>query len=140
MTMPKSLSPEEQANLDERLIDAAKNGHTETVKALLAAGASVHVWNDYALHWAAFRGHTETVKVLAKHIFVPDPWRGKSRAEIEAAATALYNKVKTDNPEPERLRQAGTILIDCALTCWEHVRPAPPKLRISPLPAQPRAL
>jgi hypothetical protein len=43
---------------------ASHNGHTETVKVLLAAGADVHADNDYALQWACENGHTETVKVL----------------------------------------------------------------------------
>jgi ankyrin repeat protein len=164
------MTPDEQEKLDSLLIDAAWDGHTETVRMLLAAGADMHAWNDFALRFAAHNGHTETVKallaaganvhamddyalchaammghtetarVLAKHIFAPDSWRGKSRAEIEAGATALYDKIKDDNPSPESLREAATILADCAIDCWHQVRPAPPKLQVSPLPAQPRPL
>src|ERR1039457_750171 len=137
---PKQLSPEEQEELDGRLIDAAWTGGTETVEALLAVGADVHARDDYALRWAAYRGRTQTVQILARHIFAPDFWRGKNRAEIEAEAEALYNKIKADHPQPECLHMAGTILADTALTCWEQVRPPPPKLTISPLPAQPRPL
>jgi hypothetical protein len=167
---PKQLSPEEQEELDGRLIDAAWTGGTETVEALLAVGADVHARDDYALREAAYRGHadtvrlllgsgadahakddealrwaayggrTQTVQILARHIFAPDFWRGKNRAEIEAEAEALYNKIKADHPQPECLHMAGTILADTALTCWEQVRPPPPKLTISPLPAQPRPL
>jgi hypothetical protein len=132
------------ADDDLVLCMAAYWGHAETVTALLAAGANVHADNDKALFYAARDGHAETVKVLVKHIFAPESWRGKSRALIEAQATALYNSIKADNPQnpikPERLRQAGSILLDCALRCWEQVRPAPPKLNISPLAAQPRPL
>src|ERR1039457_1743237 len=117
---------------------ATENGRTETVKTLLAAGANVHARDDWALCLAEFYGHMETVRVLARHIFAPDSWRGKRRAAIEAHANSLYDKIKAQNIQPERLREAGTILIDSALTCWEQVRPAPPKLTISPLPAQPR--
>lgn len=164
---PQKLSPGEQWDLESRLTDAARYGHTEivqtvlaasvnvhvrddlalclaaafghtqTVRALLLAGADVHVREDYALRWAACGGHTGTVPVLARHIFAPASWQGKNRAEIEAYANALYDKIKGDNPPPERLRQAGAILIDSALCCWEQVRPAPPKIQISPLPAQP---
>jgi len=162
------MTPKEQEDLDHRLIDAAWNGRTETVKALLAHGANayadndyalcltawnshtetvevllangadVHARNDLALRWAAFNGHTETVQALARRIFAPDSWRGKKRTEIEAYATALYTKIESHNPQSEHLRQAGSILVDCALTCWEQVRPAPPRLTISLLPAQPR--
>jgi|CZKX01.1.fsa_nt_gi hypothetical protein len=121
---------------------AALCGHTETVKVLLANGASVRFLDDEALRRATSNGHTETVQVLARHIFAPESWRGKSRAEIEAGASALYDKIKADIPsnpiKPEYLRQAASILRDCALDCWFQVRPAPPKIQISPFPAQPR--
>jgi ankyrin repeat protein len=119
---------------------AAGHGHTEAVKILLSAGSDVHAGDDEALRFAAYNDNAETVQVLTNHIFAPDAWRGKSRAEIEAEANALYNKIKADNPQPDRLRTAGAILLDCGLTCWEQVRPAPPKIQISPLPAQPRPL
>jgi hypothetical protein len=82
------------------------------------------------------------VQSLVSHIFAPESWRGKSRAEIEQQATALYNKITAFSQpiEPERLQQARTILTDTAIECWHQVRPAPPKIQISPLPAQPRAL
>jgi ankyrin repeat protein len=123
---------------DGALRVAVDNGHTETVKALIASGADVHAEDDWALRLAAFNSHLETVQALAKHIFAPDAWRGKSRAEIEAHATALYDKIEAENPQPDRLQKAATILADCAIDCWHQVRPPPPKLQISPLPAQPR--
>ena len=117
---------------------AAWQGHTVTVKVLLAAGADVHAEDDYALRDAACNGQTQTVTVLAAHIFAPDSWHGKSRAEIEAGARALYGKIEGENPQRERLQKAASIIADCAIDCWHQVRPAPPKLNISPLPAQPR--
>ena len=126
------------AGSDYALWWASSNGHAETAKVLLAAGADVHAWDDGALCSAVWFDHTDTVQILAAHIFAPDSWRGKSRAEIEALANSLYDKIKTQDPEPEDLRQAGAILIDHALRCWEQVRPALPKIQISPLPAQPR--
>jgi hypothetical protein len=138
---PKTLSPEKQKKLNCLLMVASWTGKpTDTVKALLAAGADVHADNDWALREAAYYGYTETVRVLVQHIFAPDSWRGKNRTEIESAANALYNKIEADNPQPDHLRRAGSILLDCALCCWEQVRPAPPKIQISPLPAQPRPL
>jgi hypothetical protein len=145
MTIQKELSPEEQNKLDSRLISAALNGNTQMVRTLLSAGADVHAHDDWALCVAAYDGHTDTVKALVAHIFAPDSWHGKSRAEIEAHATALYGKIKTYIPwnpiTPERLQQAATLLADSAIACWHQVRPPPPPgFKISPLPAQPRAL
>jgi hypothetical protein len=152
---------------------AAENGHTETVKALLACDADVHALEDYAVRWAAYFAHTETVqvllaagadvsargyralcwaagegrmemvRVLTKHIFSADSWRGKSRTDIETLADTIYGKLEayaSPHIAPEYLRETGHILIDCAIRCWEQVRPAPPKLRIGLNPAQPRPL
>jgi len=130
------------ADGDKALYFAVFNNHTETMKALLASGADAHAGNDNALYWATENDHMETVEVLARHIFAPDSWRGKNRAAIEAQANALYDRMKVDiflHPiKPEHLRKTGTILFDRAMKCWEQVRPAPPKIKISPLPAQPR--
>ena len=40
----------------------------------------------------------------------------------------------------EQLRLARLELFDAAMTCWEHVRPDPPKINISDVPAKGRAL
>jgi peptidoglycan hydrolase-like amidase len=49
---------------DAALVLAAENGETDTVRALLDAGANVRAVDDLALWLAAKNGHTETVKVL----------------------------------------------------------------------------
>src|ERR1039458_1920882 len=136
---------DEHAKDDLALRLAAENGYTEIVQALLAAGADVHAQDDDALCEATLDGHTEIVQLLVRHIFAPDSWRGNSRAEIEGLGDALYNKIKDMNPpdpiRPEDLRTAGTILLDCALTCWEQIRPPPPPgFKISSSPALPRPL
>ena len=51
------------------LMLAAGFGHTETVNALLKAGANANIRKKYddgitALMWAALNGHTETVNAL----------------------------------------------------------------------------
>jgi len=143
-TKPQELSPDEQEKLDNYLIDAAREGYTFDVEISLAMGADVHATNDWALCCAAYWGHTKTVQVLAAHIFAPDSWRGKKRTEIEAQADALYGRIKSTSLmspiKPERLREAATILLDCALNCWEQVRPAPRPLNISARLAQPMPL
>ena len=50
--------------MDEKLINASKNGNLETVMQLLENGADVHTWHDFALCTASFRGHLEIVKLL----------------------------------------------------------------------------
>ncbi len=58
------------ADVNAQLIEAAKKGHTATVKALLAEGADVDTKTkdgSTALIWAAMHGHTDTVEALLKH-------------------------------------------------------------------------
>jgi hypothetical protein len=171
---PKGLSSDEQEHIDSRLITAAFRGDAQEVREVLAAGANVHARTDEALCWAArrgctemalvlleagsnvharddyplnvagFYGNVETVRALSEHIFAADSWRGRSRAEIERQACALYKKVETFNPSlpirPYRnLRNVATVLFEGATDCWHQVRPVP-KLNISPTPAQPRPL
>src|ERR1022692_4903094 len=125
---------------EQVLLRAIIGGYVEIAKYLLEKGADVHARNDAALRDAVYVCRKEIVKVLATAIFDPESWRGKSRAEIEAYATALYESIKADYPEPdevaERLQETASVLADCAIDCWHRVRPIP-ELKISPLPAQP---
>ncbi|HUV65128.1 MAG TPA: ankyrin repeat domain-containing protein [Sedimentisphaerales bacterium] len=50
-----------------RLIQAAKDGDVQAVKALLAGGANVNIKDDNGrvpLMWAAYNGHTSIVQLL----------------------------------------------------------------------------
>jgi ankyrin repeat protein len=61
------LTQTEQAELDTLLLKAAQDGDTDTVSALIAAGANVDAADQYgntALMAAAFHGRTNTVSVL----------------------------------------------------------------------------
>ncbi len=54
-------------SVESDLMTAASTGHTETVKALLAAGADVNATSEKggtALMGAAMEGHTEIVQLL----------------------------------------------------------------------------
>jgi ankyrin repeat protein len=53
--------------MDQELIQASNNGHTETVKLLLEHGANKHAKDDYCIRLASHNGHTETVKLLLEH-------------------------------------------------------------------------
>ena len=55
-------------NLEQQLIDASENGHTETVKLLLDRGASTHADNNYSLRWASKNSHIEIVNLLKEYI------------------------------------------------------------------------
>src|SRR5262245_19293284 len=58
------------AELNQKMIEAAKRGDANTVAALLDQGANVNakgVYGSNALAFAADRGHVEVVQVLIKH-------------------------------------------------------------------------
>jgi len=50
--------------VDRAVCMAAWEGHTETVRALLDAGADVHAWTDAPLWEAAMKGHADTMRAL----------------------------------------------------------------------------
>lgn len=43
---------------------AAENGHIDTVRVLINAGAAINADDVYALFWAARHGHVEVVRLL----------------------------------------------------------------------------
>ena len=47
------------------LIKASRN--LEEVKKLLANGADIHDFDDYAIKWASLNGNIEFVKILVEH-------------------------------------------------------------------------
>ena len=66
----KELTEEEKAQLNDRLIDAAKNGRANEIAGLIAMGANVnHASNEglTALIHAAYNGHTDNVNALLEH-------------------------------------------------------------------------
>jgi hypothetical protein len=84
--------------------------------------------------------HPTVVKLLAAAIFAPDLWRGKTLVDISAEAEIISKNITAHRPDPELLRQAELILFDYGMTCWEHIRPDPPKINISEIPAKPKPL
>jgi ankyrin repeat protein len=76
------------AEIDSALRIAAMDGDTECVKALLDAGADVHVSVDAPLWYAAGGCHTDTMRTLI------DAGADKDIALLEAAANGMVELVK----------------------------------------------
>ena len=53
---------------DYALRRASANGHLEVVELLLKHSADIHAHYDYALRWASRNGHLEVVKLLKEHM------------------------------------------------------------------------
>ena len=47
--------------IDEDLIKASEEGHTDVVKLLIEAGADVCTLDNYAIIWTSGKGHTDVV-------------------------------------------------------------------------------
>ena len=76
------------ADIDSALRMAAMDGDTECVKALLDAGADVHISVDAPLWYAAGGHHTDTMRALL------DAGANRDIALLEAAANGLVELVK----------------------------------------------
>ena len=116
------------------IVCAARKGHADIVAILLAHGAHPRTGDDWPISMAVFFNHPTVVKLLAAAIFSPDLWRGQTLVDIQAEAGVVSQNIKRYRPEPQYLKQAELILFDYAMTCWEHVRPDPPKITISDVP------
>jgi hypothetical protein len=122
------------------IVCAASEGHADIVAILIAHGAHSRSQDDRPIGLAAKFNHPAVVKLLAAAIFSPDLWRGKTLADLQKEAEIVHKNIEYYRPEPEYLKQAELILFDCAMTCWEHVRPDPPKINISNAPAKGKPL
>ena len=71
------------------LIEAAKNGKTETVELLLNHGADVHTRNNYALRWAVKYRKTQTVNLLLQHKADPS---AENYQALKIAATKNHSE------------------------------------------------
>jgi len=85
------------ANIDRALRRAAMDGDTQSVKALLDAGANVHHSVDAPLWCAALGRHTDTMRALL------DAGANQDIALLEAAANGMVELVK------ELLRKGANI-------------------------------
>jgi hypothetical protein len=70
----------------------------------------------------------------------------KPLIDIQKEADLIYTNIEKeiDKYLPEAKEEASRLarveLVDAAMTCWEHVRPDPPKITISDTPAKGKAL
>ncbi len=120
MVWSASTAPEQGsgAKTDSALIEAARNGHLETVRSLLDAGAPINAQDAQgmaALHHAAKNGHNGTVQLLIERgakIDIRDR-TGKTPADHASAGghsatvAAILGKAEPQSAEtPDRLRPA----------------------------------
>jgi len=86
--VPKSATRAQIEGYNEELFQAAKNGHADSVRSLLRAGAEVDSKDDEektALHWAAAYGHRDVVALLLGHMDL-----GQIAARDNGGRTALH--------------------------------------------------
>jgi hypothetical protein len=124
---------------------AIRKNHTEILEILIRHGLRLQRGEDGPFLQAAFYAKQDSLKLLSRTVFAPDLWRGKSRAEIEKEAALIYRNIEANIQmalpgSTEALRFARLELFDAAMTCWEHIRPDPPKITISDVPAKGKAL
>ncbi len=126
-------------------INAARCGHVHILALLIRHGVDPRFADDELFAGAAFHNQPAVLKFLAATIFAPDLWRGKTFLDIQKEAEIVERNILKglpDDPEgfKDVIRPARLVLFDAAMTCWEHVRPDPPKINISDIPAKGKAL
>jgi hypothetical protein len=123
---------------------AIRKNHIEILEILIRHGLRLQRGEDGPFLQAAFYAKQDSLKLLSRAVFAPDLWRGKTRTEIEKEADLIYRNIQASprywRDRAESFRIARLELFDAAMTCWEQVRPDPPKIKISDIPAKGRAL
>jgi hypothetical protein len=124
---------------------AIENGQAEILKLLIRHGVDPRSGDGVLFLTGVFHDQQAILKLLLSLVFSPDLWRGKSLSDIQNEASLIYrqieNYVSYDELHVEReARDFRLLLFDAAMTCGERVRPDPPKIKISDVPAKPRPL
>lgn len=129
--------------LEDPAACAVRKGHLSILELLIRHGADPRYGDDYLFCDAVGWDHRAILKLLAATVFSPDLWRGKTLLDIQKEAELIYQHIlqisMIEEPDPS-LQFARFELVDAAMTCWERVRPDPPKLKISDVPPKPRPL
>lgn len=118
---------------------AVRNGHTEIVALLIRHSLDPREYDDLLFSVAVYWKQKDVVKLLAAAIFAPDLWRGKTLLDLQKEADSIERNIDKNLPndlDEEVLRSVRLVLFDAAMTCWEHIRPDPPKITISTIPAK----
>ena len=124
---------------------AIRSGQTHIVALLLRHGLDPRQCDD-GLFWdAVYWRRPAIMKLLATTVFAPDLWRRKTLIDIQKEAEIVERNILKglpDDPEEFKdvIRPARLVLFDAAITCWEHVRPDPPRINISDVPAKGKSL
>jgi hypothetical protein len=125
---------------------AVRNGYADILALFLRHGIDPRENDNLLFGGAIYWRRPAIVKLLATTVFAPDLWRGKALKDIQEEADLIYTELEKDIDTflPEAKQEASHLarleLFDAAMTCWEHVRPDPPKINISPIPAKGKAL
>jgi len=124
----------------------------QILQLLIRHGLDPRHWNDALFCDAIYWKRLDAFKLLISAVFSPGLWRGKTLTDIQTEAHLIYANIQNEMPKhygetidyphliEEPLRLARIELVDAAMTCWEHVRPDPPQIKISDTPAKGRAL
>ena len=125
---------------------AIRCGHAHIVALLLRHGLDPRDEEDGLFWYTVYCRQPAIMKLLATTVFAPDLWQGKALIDIQKEATLIYTNIEKaiDKYLPEAKEEASRLarveLVDAAMTCWERVRPDPPKIKISNVPAKPTPL
>ena len=83
-------------NINTELIQASRNGRTETVAMLLEKGADMNATDNYGetvLQWASENGHTEIVKMLLEKGADVNAKRNCGNAALSSASYGGYTEI-----------------------------------------------
>lgn len=137
------------------LAHAASEGHTESVKVLLAAGADVHALDEFkrpAIHYAAWQGHVDCVNLLIDSGATQPSAAARSDAADRDAALATAS-TSTMDMDPLALDLDADMIPDLSLPppiipfhiyghaylgdakCLVHVTLGHPNTTLPPFPA-----
>lgn len=138
-----SLEPPPDLFVEHPVHCAVRLGHIHIVEILIRHGADLRFSDDELFSEAVGWDRRDILKVLATTVFAPHLWREKSLLDIQKEAELIYRNILWGtmlDEADEQARFARLALFDAAMTCWEHVRPDPPKINISPIPAKGKAV